>query len=303
MKQRLDVEPAADGKRLDVFVGERLGLSRAKVKALLESDAVRVDGRRAKKGHAVLPGQVVEVDVPSEAPRGAVADTELQVPVLWEDDALLFVDKPSGVPSQPLAPGERGTVANALVARYPALGDVGDDPREAGLVHRLDVETSGVLLAAKTKEAWKALRAVFGKESDALDKRYLALVTGPLADEGEIDLPLAHAGDHVRAAVTGADARPARSEFVVKARKGDFALVEVRIFTGVLHQVRAHLAAIGAPIYGDELYGGREAKELGRFFLHAASLTVPHPRDGRRVKVESPLPESLARVLDEQLGR
>lgn len=295
------MEPAADGKRLDVFVGEKLGLSRAKVKALLESDAVRVNGRRAKKGHAVAPGQVVEVDAPEQVAPTAVADTELVVPVLWEDEALLFVDKPSGVPSQPLAPGEKGTVANALVAKHPAQAQVGDDPREAGLVHRLDVETSGVLLAAKTPEAWKTLRAVFGGESDALDKRYLALVTGPLADEGEIDLPLSHSGDHVRAAVTGADARPARSEFVVKARKGDFALVEVHIFTGVLHQVRAHLAAVGAPIYGDVLYGGREAKELGRFFLHAAKLTVPHPKDGRRITVESPLPEPLARVLDERL--
>ena len=214
--------------------------------------------------------------------------------VLYEDEALIFVDKPARVPSHPLQPGETGTVANALVARYPELAAVGDDPREAGLCHRLDVETSGVLLAARTPEAWKTVREAF--DARRVDKRYLALVSGPLADEGEIELPLMHSGDHVRPALAGGG-REAHSKFRVVARAGLCSLVEVQILTGVLHQVRAHLAAVGAPVWNDAQYGGTADPSLDRFFLHAAKLSLAHPVTGMTVSVESPLPEELKRTL------
>lgn len=297
MKHELLVDAAAAGKRVDVFVGEKLSLSRAKLKALFESDAVRVDGRKVKKGLTIALGQRVELEVDEPVSTAATADANLTVNVLWEDELLVFVDKPARMPSQPLKAGELGTVANALAAKYPGLEHVSDDPREAGLCHRLDIETSGVLLAAKTRTAWQAVRAQFAQDSRDLDKRYLAVVAGPLADEGEIDLPLSHHGDFVRASVTGLEAREAKSEFTVLERVGDLALVEVRIVTGVLHQVRAHLAAIGAPIIGDERYGGRGVEGLTRFFLHARSLAVAHPTSGQRLKVESPLPAELQQVL------
>lgn len=301
MRVELVVDSGAAGQRLDAFLAPRVSLSRAALKALIDDGRVRVDGRRAKKGLALTEGQRVTAELP-DAPPTAAADPSLRLTVLWEDEHLVFVDKPAGVPSQPLAPGELGTVANALVALRPEQAEVGADPREAGLAHRLDVETSGVLVAAKTKSAWTALRAAFGGAGREVDKRYLALVHGPLADEGEIDLPLAHHGDHMRPALGDAGARPARSEFTVKRRHGAAALVEVRILTGVLHQVRAHLAAIGAPIHGDTLYGGEADPALGRFFLHAARLTVPHPVSGHPVSVESPLPDALESVLLRLLG-
>jgi 23S rRNA pseudouridine1911/1915/1917 synthase len=195
---------------------------------------------------------------------------------------LVFVDKPAGVPSQPLQPGEQGTVANALIAKYPEMSSVGDDPREAGLCHRLDVETSGVILAARTREAWLQMRAAFSEER-AVEKKYLALVKGPLADEGIIDVPLAHSGDHVVPGLV--EGRPAITEFSVRARRGSYALVDVKLVTGVLHQVRAHLAAVGAPIVGDTLYGGAAEPGLTRFFLHAVSLGVRHPTTGDFVRV------------------
>lgn len=296
-RHELKVPAEAAGQRVDLFIGERLTLSRNRLKALFEADAVRVDGRKAKKGLSLAAGQVVVVEV-TESPTGAVADDTLTLCVLFEDEALIAIDKVAGMPSQPIEPGELGTVANALVSRWPALAQVGDDPREAGLCHRLDVETSGVLLAAKTKEAWRTMRAAFS-ESGGVDKRYLALVRGPLSDEGEIDLPLVHAGDHVRPAHADEDARPAKSSFRVLRRKGVVSLVEVRLFTGVLHQVRAHLAAVGAPIVGDTRYGGREHPGLSRFFLHAASLTFPHPVTHQAQRIESPLPGALQVVLDE----
>lgn len=295
MKHSLQVDQGSAGKRIDLFVGDALGLSRARVKALFEDGAVRLNHRKAKKGQTVAAGDALEIDVP-DAPSspGAVADAALSLQVLHEDDALVFVDKPAGVPSQPLQPGETGTVANFLVARYPQMASVGDDPREAGLVHRLDVETSGVLLAAKTREAWEKLRGAFSEER-AVEKHYLALVAGPLADEGEIEVPLAHAGDHV---VPADDGRPAVTEFRVVQRAGSRSLVDVTLITGVLHQVRAHLAAVGAPIVGDALYGGAPLPGLSRFFLHAASLAVRHPLSGKLVRVESPLPAELGAALE-----
>jgi 23S rRNA pseudouridine1911/1915/1917 synthase len=254
---------------------------------------VRVDGRKAKKGQTVAAGQRVSVEVPVEGPRAPVP-TEGPLTALHVDDARVFVDKPAGVPVHPLEPLETGTVANLLVARWPEVVSASEDPREAGLVHRLDVETSGVLLVARTREAWTALRAQFGA-GGAARKLYLALVSGPLADDGEIDVPLVQHGDHVRPALSSdTAARPALSRFRVLARSGLDALVEVQILTGVMHQVRAHLAGVGAPIVGDALYGGRSEPGLGRFFLHASSLSVTYPSP---IEVRSPLPADLAAVL------
>ncbi|HVE84803.1 MAG TPA: RluA family pseudouridine synthase [Myxococcales bacterium] len=299
----LQVPASAEGRRADLFVAEALGLSRARVKRLFEDGAVRVNGRPARKGDLVREGQRVEVAeaalAGAEGP-ALVPEPGAALAVLREDAELVFVDKPAGAPSHPLQPGETGTVANALVGRYPECAAAGEDPREGGLCHRLDVHTSGVLLAARTRAAWEAMREAFSGEAPgpkAADKRYWAVVTGPIADEGEIDLPLRHHRDRVEPAVQGEDARPARSDFRVLDRSGDAALVEVRIHTGVLHQVRAHLAAIGAPVLGDAPYGGRAFDGLSRLFLHARSLEVTHPSTGKRVRVESPLPEELRAAL------
>ncbi len=289
--------PSEAGKRLDLFVGEALGLSRARLKRLFEEGAVQVGGRPARKGQLVRAGDRVEVAFEEEA-RGAVADAQMELRILRAEGPLVFVDKPAGVPSHPLRPGETGTVANALVARFPECAAASEDPREGGLCHRLDVETSGVLVAARTREAWRAVREAFGTRD--VDKRYVALVRGPLADAATIDLPLRHDPRHpdrVEPALGLEGAREAVSEFEVKGRKGDYALVEVKILTGVLHQVRAHLSAIGAPIVGDALYGGPAEPGLSRFFLHAARLELAEPETRRRVRAESPLPRELAEVL------
>src|SRR5262249_7801593 len=174
-------------------------------------------------------------------------------------------------------------------------GDASADPREGGLVHRLDTLTSGVLLAARTAEAWRAVREAFSGRQ--VDKRYGAVVTGPVADEGEIDLPLRHRGDHVEPALNG-NGREALTLFRVLQRAGDASLLEVRIVTGVLHQIRAHLSAIGAPVLGDLAYGGRPQPGLERFFLHAASVSLAHPRSGRMLEVSAPLPPELRATLD-----
>jgi 23S rRNA pseudouridine1911/1915/1917 synthase len=294
----LTVDAAKAGQRVDLFIGEALGLSRAKLKRLFEEGAVQVNGRPAKKGLLVAAGQRISVTWEEET-REAVPDAGFPLVVLYEDAEVVAVDKPAGSPSHPLRPGETGTVANALVARYPECAQASEDPREGGLCHRLDIETSGVLLAARTREAWHTLRSAFSGRG--VDKRYLALVTGPLAEEGEIELPLRHHPRHpdrVEPAMPGEEgAREAHSSFKVLGRSGEYSLVEVRILTGVLHQVRAHMAGVGAPLVGDTLYEGREEPGLSRFFLHAQSLGFTHPVTGRKVHVESPVPPELTAVL------
>lgn len=278
----------AGDTRLDLFLGQMLELSRAKARALLDDGKVRVDGRRAPKGLMLTAGQTVEVDI-VETSLALVPEAEVALSVLWEDSSLIAVDKRSGMPSHPLRPGETGTVANALVARYPECETASEDAREAGLVHRLDTDTSGVMVAARTAEVWRALRTAFTQRH--IDKTYWALTCGPIADEGDIDLPLLQAGGRVRPDNAG---REALSSFRVLRRVGPYCLVEVKILTGVMHQVRAHLAAVGAPLLGDTLYGGPEDPVLRRFFLHARALGFTHPTTGVPWRVEAPLPTELS---------
>jgi 23S rRNA pseudouridine1911/1915/1917 synthase len=295
LRHELRVPDEAAGQRIDLFLGEKLSLSRNKLKALFEGDSVRVDGKRTKKGAPLVAGQTVVVSVP-DAEEGVIEEAR-PLTVLFEDEVLIAVEKPAGLPSYPLKPNETGTVANALVARWPQLKGIGNDPKEAGLCHRLDTETSGVLLAAKRPEVWDAMRKAFST-AGLVDKRYVALVSGPLADEGEIDLPLVHAGDHVRPALPNEDGRPALSSFQVIRRIGLRSLVEVRLHTGVLHQVRAHLAGIGAPIVGDTRYGGKPLEGLTRFFLHASGLAFEHPVTHAPIRIACELPPELMRLLE-----
>ncbi len=288
--------------RLDRYLADALGISRRKLMDAFETGEVRVDGRRARKGDKVVPGSEITAEVPGEAqpPR---AQPELSLSVLVEAPAFVVVDKPAGVPTHPLEEGESGTLANALVARFPECAGASEDPRECGLAHRLDVETSGAMVAARSREAFRALRASFsGRE---VEKRYLALVGGAPGEGGEIDIPIAHHPKNPRRMVACAlpedaerlKARPAVTRYTIVERLGDFALVEAEIPTGVMHQIRVHLSAVGAPVAGDALYGGAQVPGLDRQFLHAARLAFPHPEGGARVEASAPLAPELEAVL------
>ncbi len=297
--------------RADRFVAAVLGCSRAAAMRLCESGAVRVAGARAHKATPVAAGDEVEVLAapPDDEALRPVPDRALVIDVLYEDGDVVAVCKPAGVPSHPLSAGETGTVANALVARYPECARAGQDPREGGLVQRLDRGTTGVLLAARTPEAWRALREVFSRHG--AEKTYLALVVAdrPL-ERTVIDLPIAHAPKNPARAMAVADpgraaalgARPARTCLEPVEHLGDRALVAATTQTGRLHQVRVHLAAVGAPIVGDTRYGG-PAWDAPGFFLHAERLVVPHPRTGARLQIEAALPHDRLERLDMLRGR
>jgi 23S rRNA pseudouridine1911/1915/1917 synthase len=291
---------AAEPERLDKAVARLFGVSRHRAMEWIAEGRVRVDGRRAPKGAPVSPGARIAVERPP--PEQPVPQPELPIRIVHADAHVVVADKPAGMPSHPLKPGEKGTAANALVGRFPELASVGPSPREGGLVHRLDTDTSGLLLAARTDAAHAHLRAQFA--SRTVEKGYLALVGGELHAGGEIALPLLHDPRDPRRMVAASDpeyaqqhgARPAVTAFAPRERRGGFTLLEVEIATGVMHQIRAHLSFIGHPLAGDALYGGPELPGLARHFLHAARLGFAHP-DGSRPRYQIPLPDELQRVF------
>lgn len=283
--------------RLDKIVARLFGISRARAMDWIAEGRVRVDGLRAPKGAPVSAGATIAVDLPP--PDQPAPQPELAIRIVHADAHIVVADKPAGMPSHPLKPGEKGTAANALVGRFPELAGIGPHSREGGLVHRLDTDTSGLLLAARTELAWEMLRKQFSERT--VDKGYLALAQGEIHAGGEIALPLAHDGPRMTAIsdpeyAEAHGARPAVTRFSPVERRGGFTLLAVEIPTGVMHQIRAHLAFIGHPLAGDTLYGGPLLPGLDRHFLHAARLAFAHP-DGSRAKFESPLPPDLAAAL------
>lgn len=302
MSERTEKQVPADAaaERLDKVVAKLFGVSRGRAMDWIAEGRVRIDGKRAPKGAPVPGGARVSVERPP--PDRPAAQPELPIRIVHADQHLVVADKPAGMPSHPLKPGEKGTAANALVGRFPELAQVGPQEREGGLVHRLDTDTSGLLLAARTAAAHQMLRAQFAART--VDKGYLALAAGELHAGGEIALPLAHDPHDARrmVAISDADyaqahaARAAVTRFLPVERRGGFTLLEVEIPTGVMHQIRAHLAFIGHPLAGDSLYGGPSLPGLPRHFLHAARLAFAHP-DGSRARYESPLAADLAAAL------
>ncbi len=289
---KLTVADGDDG-RIDKALARHFpDAGRRQLAELFEAGAVRLRGKRAKKGDRVVAGDVIELErepVSGEALR-PVPDPDVPLDILVERDDIVVVAKPAGIPSQPLRAGEKGTIANALAARYPECAAIGDDPRDGGLVHRLDIGTSGALVAARTVAAYRALRDAFGQ--GLVDKEYVA-ITDARPVSRDSDAPLAQRGDHVR--VDHTDGLPAYTSFTVERATADHALVRCAAQTGRMHQVRAHLAHVGSPIAGDTLYGGKPLGELPGFFLHAAKIAFPLGNE--KVVIEAPLPQRFREAL------
>jgi len=301
-----EVAPTESGRRLDVVLVARVeGMSRARARRLAAEGKIRVNGHLARKGKTVSAGDSVSLaEVPPPTSFAALPDPELALDVLHEDPHFVVISKAAGVPSHPLRADEVGTAASALLARYPEMGWIGYSPREPGIVHRLDTNTTGVLLAARDAETFEALRDTLRRGH--IDKRYLALCQGEVAAPAVIEAPIdahpsdrrrvrAHAKDH---AYPLASARHARTEIESVEAAGPMSLVRVRARTGARHQVRVHLAFSGHPLAGDPLYGGPMLPGLGHHFLHAESIAFVHPVSGEDVKVVAPLPPSLQKIVD-----
>ncbi len=304
---RARIPPEAAGQRIDHAVAAAVpGLSVAAARRLLLAEAVRIDGRRPRKGAKVGPreaGATIEIDDAALATvdrsraelARIAADPGLAVSVVFEDAALVAIAKPAGMASHPLAAGQLGTAANAIVARFPECAAASPDPREGGLVHRLDTGTSGVLVAARSARVWPELRAAL--TADDCEKTYLAEVAGAPADAGVETAPIGRVGRRGGRVRVGGGRQPMAAEtaWYVIERRGATALLRVRLSAGRHHQVRAHLAAAGYPIVGDAEYGSAAVDapvgELLHLHLHAESVRFKHPVSGETILIEAPPPD------------
>ncbi len=282
----------AAGQRLDQFLAEPLG-SRARAARLIGAGLVRLDGRTVQKRRLVNAGEQVVVTAETLEVVPASGPAPAEFTVAYEDDGLIVVDKPAGVVVHPARGHESGTLAQALADR--AAG--GDDPYRAGIVHRLDRDTSGLLVIAKSDAVHRALKDLL--QARLLSREYLTLVDGiPPAHSGVIDAPIGRDRRERLLHSIDTDApREARTHFELLEPLRHEALLRVSLETGRTHQIRVHMQAIGHPVLGDTAYGGPVRFGLDRQFLHAARLAFPHPLSGDAIDVSSPLPTDLEAAL------
>jgi 23S rRNA pseudouridine1911/1915/1917 synthase len=292
--------PAGEDFRVDKFLADQLPeVSRSQIKNLIETGNVTLDGILVEKaGAKARSGSVLRIDVPVDDSDGLVPE-DIPLDILYEDDQVIVINKPSGMVVHPGAGNQSGTAVNALLAHYPPIRSVGE-PDRPGVVHRLDKETSGVLIFAKTPKAYKWLVKEF--KSHNLDKAYLALVDGqPPTPTGRIEAPIIRDPNvRTRMAVgLRGQGKPAVTEYFTLENFEDHTLIEAHPITGRTHQIRVHLSYLGTPVVGDSLYGHRKPSvDLDRFFLHARMLSIRLPGNRGQQTFEAPLPEALQAVLD-----
>lgn len=297
----LTVDQPAD--RLDQWLALELpDLSRSQLQKLIRQEQIWLNGQTVRPSTAVQPGDVVTVYMPAPASTAPQPET-VALEVVYEDDDLVVINKPAGMVVHPSQGHSSGTVVNALLARYPDLANLAEDDSTAadrpGIVHRLDQDTSGLMMVARTAAALRQLQQQFKQRE--VDKIYLALVYGqPAAPEGIIDVPLGRDPQHRQKFVPRPDGKPARTHYRLLESYGEYSLLEIGLETGRTHQIRVHLAWLKCPVVGDTVYG-RKKNPLGlqRQFLHAWQLRFQHPRTGETISLEAPLSEELQRVLDD----
>lgn len=302
------------GIRLDHFLVKNLAdLSRSKIQKLIEAGQVLVNNKKPAKHQFLKIGDRIEfIDAPAEKAQEKKAKAGVRKGdfSLWEkikiiDDCsdYLVIEKPSGLLVHPTDKGEANTLIDWAISKHPEVRNIGEDPRRAAIVHRLDKEVSGLMVIPKTQEAFEYFKRLFKLRQ--IEKRYLALVYGEVqSDAGEINFPIGRSkdGEGLFAATPAGSGigKPAQTLFWVKTRYKNFTLLEVEILTGRTHQIRVHLKALGHPIVGDELYkirGLRKKMEAKRIFLHAASLNF-RDLQGKEKKYEAKLPIELKEILE-----
>jgi 23S rRNA pseudouridine1911/1915/1917 synthase len=310
----LSVPSPRAGERLDRFLAAaQTDLSRSRLQGLIRSGRVSVNGRVARASQKVRGGDQVRVEIPEAEPSPLTAES-LPLAIVHEDQDLVVIDKPAGLVVHPGAGVRRGTLAHALLHRYPEIASVGGAERP-GIVHRLDKDTSGLLIVARSARAHRAL--VEALRARQVKRTYTALVWGePRVSDGVIETALGrHPKHRQRMAVLTRGGKPARTRWRVVERLSAASRLEVGLDTGRTHQIRVHMAHLGHPVVGDPVYGGRGKKLLSlrelerslamevlrclpRQALHASALELVHPVTGSRLAFGSPLPEDLERALD-----
>lgn len=295
MTEEKQVRVVSDGRRLDVLLSEASGFTRSRVASLMEEGCCVSGGKECRKAGTKIPeGQEIILTVP--APREAAPRAEeIPLEVLYEDDDLAVVVKPRGMVVHPAAGHPDGTLVNALLFQLDSLGSIGGELRP-GIVHRLDRDTSGLMLVAKNDESQAELSRML--KDREIEKHYRALAEGVFKEDvGEIDAPIARSKKDRKKMAVDPDGRPALTRWKVLARGENCTLLDVHILTGRTHQIRVHLRSIHHPVCGDELYGFPKGAKVPCLMLHAFSLSFLHPRTKQKMAFEAPLPEDFRKGL------
>src|SRR5512143_337557 len=292
------------GKRLDIFIAHyEPHISRSRIQMMIKDGHALVEGRIEKPGYKVKPGEQVTLELPERQVREVLPE-RIPLTVIYEDPHFIVLNKPPGLVVHPAPGNYTGTLVNALLYHYGSLpsfgaGPGGSERDRAGIVHRLDKDTSGVMVVARTQEALSALSAQF--KSRVVKKRYIALVAGVIKKgSGSVEIGIGrHVKERKKISVHTHSAREAVTTYIVKERYKDATLVEVEIKTGRTHQIRVHMAHIGHPVLGDRVYGGgKAAKSAERQMLHAESLSLLHPETGNPMTFTVPPPRDMAEVIE-----
>lgn len=299
LKRKFSVTSSSGvNQRLDTFLAQKIEeMSRSQLQKAIEEEKVRVNDMIRKPGYILKEGDKVDLELKLPEPEKIEAE-DIPLEILYKDEYLVVVNKPSGMVVHPGTGNERGTLVNALLYHFPELKKVGPEERP-GIVHRLDKETSGVIVVAKTLNAYKALQQQFKRRE--VEKVYSGLVWGRMPErEGILDWPIGRHYKHgERISVKTDKPRSAETHYSVQEELSDFTLLEIRPVTGRTHQIRVHLAASGHPVVGDSRYGRRKSKiKCPRLFLHASSLSFIHPDKDEKVAFTSPLPGDLKKFLE-----
>ena len=283
-----EIDPSEAGERLDRLAARRLDTSRSTIQRIIREGSLRLDGEEALASYRVRGGERVEARLPD----GELAPEEIPVPLVFEDEYLVVVDKPAGLVVHPGAGNPSGTLVNALLGRGIAGGENLDRP---GIVHRLDRDTSGLMVVAKGEPAYSRLVEMMAGRT--VRRGYRAVVVGEgLPETGTVDSPVGRDPDNPTLMTAGVG-RPAVTHFEVVRQAAGHTMLMVRLETGRTHQIRVHLSAIGHPVYADPLYGG--AVPGRRLWLHAERLSFVHPVSGEGMDFESSVPEDLREVAAE----
>lgn len=288
------IEVKVSGQRLDIFLSNQgSDLTRNEVQRLIGQGLVILNGMLPKPSHRVAAGDTVTIRIPKSTP-STLEPEPIPIDIVYEDDELLVVDKPAGLTVHP-APGHRNhTLVNALLYTHPNLPGIGGEQRP-GIVHRLDKDTSGLMVVAKTSTAHRSLSMQLKER--VVGKKYLALVTGNITtNDGQIDGPIARDVRNRKRMTVMQGGRDALTQFRVNCQWPGFTLVDVSPKTGRTHQIRVHFSSIGHPLIGDTLYG-KKSNLVGRHFLHASQLSFRHPSNGELLEIRSELPNELQQVL------
>ncbi|MDR3590296.1 MAG: RluA family pseudouridine synthase [Negativicutes bacterium] len=291
------VDEADKNERLDVYLTRKLPeLSRSHIQKLTAAGQVTVQGKSAKANHKVQPGERLQITIPEAQPLEVAAEA-IPLDILYEDEDVVVINKARGMVVHPAAGNYQGTLVNALLKHCDDLSGIGGVIRP-GIVHRLDKDTSGVMVVAKTDRAHLSLAAQIKDRSAG--RKYIAIVHGNVkAEDGLIDAPIGrHSADRKKMAVTFQHSREARTHFRVLRRFGEYTMVECRLKTGRTHQIRVHMAFIGHPVVGDPKYGPKKPHfAIAGQALHSAELVFTHPVTGKELLFQAPLPTDMQEVL------